>query len=399
MDVTSIDVLAPVKRFEVRRRLLIVLEVEGRVAAGQRILSEAALQPILDELFKEGTQFRKQLDGFAKARDRATNGVPTASNADLARIIDAQDNDRYKEPPAARTVLQWFRRWRVSGRNVLVLAGDYSRVGAKKINLHPKVQQHVDNALSVNEFAETLAIRYENAKLAILADNSLIEEENKRRLEVGAELLPLLEVPTQYLFRREAKKLGAFRKMICSKGLPAATRAFTALGAGLDVRAIGERVEMDCWECNLKVILEHAELFDLLSPAGQRAAERLKVWLVFAIDCASRVVLGIAFSLSSNVDAVLNARAQIGMDKTGIALSAGCRTPWNHRTGVQLLVADNGKEFTSTSVVTAEAALGEAAKAATPAAMPQMKGPASVSLRVAPHAFRARQDGRNSASG
>ncbi len=223
MDVTSIDVLAPVKRFEVRRRLLIVLEVEGRVAAGQRILSEAALQPILDELFKEGTQFRKQLDGFAKARDRATNGVPTASNADLARIIDAQDNDRYKEPPAARTVLQWFRRWRVSGRNVLVLAGDYSRVGAKKINLHPKVQQHVDNALSVNEFAETLAIRYENAKLAILADNSLIEEENKRRLEVGAELLPLLEAPTQYLFRREAKKLGAFRKMICSKGLPAAT--------------------------------------------------------------------------------------------------------------------------------------------------------------------------------
>jgi len=214
----------------------------------------------------------------------------------------------------------------------------------------------------------------ETAKLAILAGNRLIEEQNKQRLEIGEELIPLLTVPTQYLFRREAKKLGAFRKMICLKGLPAANRAFTALGAGLDTRALGERVEMGCWECNLKVILEYAELFDLLSPAARREAERLKVWLVFAIDCASRVVLGIAFSLSSNVDAVLNARAQIGMDKTGIAQSVGCRSPWNHRTGVQLLVADNGNEFTPVVVVTAEGALGESAKAATPAAMPQMKG-------------------------
>ncbi len=130
-----------------------------------------------------------------------------------------------------------------------------------------------------------------------------------------------------------------------------AVRRFTSLGSGLDIRGIGERVEMDGWECNLKVILEHAGLFDALSPKARGEAARIKVWAVYAIDCASRVILGVAFSIRSHADAVLNARSQIGIDKTHIARAAGCQSSWHQLTGVQCLVADNGKEFTAATVL------------------------------------------------
>lgn len=373
VDVTSVDVLHPTKRASVLRKLLVVGEIERRVAAGEKVQTEAVLQPILDAMFEEKSVYRKEIDALAKSRLLpGAASLARASNADLAR--QGEEVDKFLLAPSARAALEWHRRFRASGRNVLVLAGNYECVGAKRMTLHPDVQRHIDCALQVREFSGPQKARYDGMVVAIREENKQIEKENEARRQAGEDLKPLIATPSFYIFKREARKLSAFQNAICSHGVTSAVRRFTALGSGLDIRGIGERVEMDGWECNLKVILEHAGLYDALSAKARGEAARLKVWLVYAIDCASRIVLGLAFSIRSNADAVLNARSQIGIDKTHIARAAGCQSSWHHLTGVQCLVADNGKELTAATVLAAEAALAEGAKVSTPAAMPQMKG-------------------------
>lgn len=373
VDVTSVDVLHPSKRACVLRKLLVVGEIEKRVAADEKILTETALQPILNAMFEENSVYRKEIDALAKSRLLpGSASLARVSNADLAR--QGEDVDKFVMAPSARAALEWHRKFRASGRNVLVLAGNYECVGAKRMVLHPDTQRHVDRALQVREFSGPLMVRYDAMVVGINVENKQIEKENEARQKAGEDLKPLIATPSRYVFKREARKLSAFQNAICSHGVTNAVRRFTSLGSGLDIRGIGERVEMDGWECNLKVILEHAGLFDALSPKARGEAARIKVWAVYAIDCASRVILGVAFSIRSHADAVLNARSQIGIDKTHIARAAGCQSSWQQLTGVQCLVADNGKEFTASTVLAAEAALAEGAKVSTPAAMPQMKG-------------------------
>lgn len=387
VDVTSVDVLHPTKRANVLRKLLVVREIERRVAGNEVILNEAALTPVLKSMFNEHSSHRKELNALAKSRlMRGAKALASASTADLARHGD--DDDTFFRPPSARAALEWHRKFRASGRNVLVLAGNYASVGAKCKVVDPRVQKHLDVALEVREFSGTRRSRYSGMVQSINKENKEVEALNKDRLAAGQDPLALLEVPTFHVFKREARKLTAFENAICSYGVTNAVRKFTSLGSGLDIRGIGERVEMDGWQCNLKTILEIADLFDALSPKARGEADRLNIWLIEAIDCASRVVLGMASSIRSNADAVLNARAQVGIDKTAIARSVGCKSSWHHLTGVQSLVADNGKEFTAVTVLAAEKALAEGAKVSTPAAMPQMKGTCESLFKRAAMKFR-----------
>ncbi|MBY0363382.1 MAG: Mu transposase C-terminal domain-containing protein, partial [Phreatobacter sp.] len=388
VDVTSVDVLHPTKRANVLRKLLVVREIERRVAEREVILNEAALTPVLKSMFDEDGVHRKELNALAKSRLLpGAKVLASASTADLARQ-GADDDDKFFLSPSARAALEWHRKFRASGRNVLVLAGNYAAVGAKCKAVDPRVQKHIDAALKVSEFSGTRRNRYDGMSQSINKENQEIEALNKERLAAGQEPLALLEVPTFHVFKREARKLTAFENAICSYGVTNAVRKFTALGSGLDIRGIGERVEMDGWHGNLKTILELADLFDVLSLKARGEADRLNIWLIDAIDCGSRVVLGRAFSVRSNADAVLNARAQIGIDKTAIARSVGCKSSWHHLTGVQSLVADNGKEFTAVTVLAAEKALAEGAKVSTPAAMPQMKGTCESLFKRAAMKFR-----------
>ncbi len=203
------DVLHPTKRAGVLRKLLVVGEIQRRVAAGEKILTEAALQPILDAMFEEAaSSARNSRLSQSRAFCRGSAALARTSNADLAR--QGETTDKFLMAPSARAALEWHRKFRASGRNVLVLAGNYECVGAKRMVLHPDTQRHVDRALQVREFSGR-SCRYDAMVVGINVENKQIEKENEARQKAGEDLKPLIATPSRYVFKREARKLSAFQ--------------------------------------------------------------------------------------------------------------------------------------------------------------------------------------------
>jgi len=376
-DAISVDVLSAKRRALALRRLSIVSHIEQQVKDGAIVLREEAVKPVLDKLFKVET-FRAELREIANAVPKqGAKKSATGSTAEIARKRPSKPDfhERFMTPPCPRAVLGWYRQFIHSGRKAIALAGDYSTVGKKAQSLSPTVIKLIEDVSRVHQFDATIISAYHRLEAKIYEHNLRQEKESAARQLSGASALPLETVPSLKIFKKAIKLAGGpFAEDVRKRGMVAAERRNRALGTGLIVNTIGERVEMDMWECNLKIILEYAPLFDLLSPAKQKALERVKVWLAIAFDCASKNVLGVAFSMTSKADAVLRARAMIGCDKTDIACSAGAGCAWTQRTGVYQLISDNGKEFQSVAVIHAEEMLRESTKGATPAARPEFKG-------------------------
>lgn len=376
-EAISVDVLPTKGRALALRRLSIADHIDKLVQDGKTILREETVQPILAELFKNQT-FRDEMREIAAAVPKKdAKRRASAGTADIARSGKSKPDfhERFMTPPCPRSALAWYRQFIRAGRKAIVLAGDYSTVGKKPQSLSPTMIGLIEKVSVVHEFDGTIISAYGRLGAVVRAHNGQLEEENTARQLRGASALPLEEVPSLKIFKKAIKLAGGpFAEEVRRRGMIAAERRNRPLGTGLVVKTIGERVEMDMWECNLKIIFGYAPLFDLLSPAKQKALERVKVWLAIAFDCASKNVLGVAFSMTSKADAVLRARAMIGVDKTDIARSAGAQCAWTQCTGVYQLISDNGKEFQSVAVIHAEEMLRESTKGATPAARPEFKG-------------------------
>lgn len=376
-EAISVDVLSPKGRAAALRRLAIAGHIDQRVKKGDIILREETLQPVLDELFKDRIFRTEMRDLAAGVPKEDAEQKATASTAEIGRGPKSKPDfhERFMSPPCARSALAWYRQFVRAGRKAIVLAGDYSTVGKKAQSLSPTVIGLIEKVSQVYEFEGTIVGAHKRLKAEVYKHNQWLKQENASRQLRGASALPPEKAPSIKIFRKAIKLAGGpFAEEVRKRGIVAAERRNRPLGTGLIVNTIGERVEMDTWECNLKIILEYAPLFDLLSPAKQKALERVKVWLAIAFDCASKNVLGVAFSMTSKADAVLRARAMIGVDKTDIARSAGAQCAWTQCTGVYQLISDNGKEFQSVAVIHAEEMLRESTKGATPAARPEFKG-------------------------
>ncbi|WP_439604474.1 Mu transposase C-terminal domain-containing protein, partial [Shinella sp.] len=376
-EAISVDVLSTKGRALALRRLAIAGHIDQRVQKGEAILREETLQPILDDLFKDETFRAEMRDIAAAVPTRRAKKSASGGTAEIGRkpSLKPDFHERFMTPPCPRAALGWYRQFIHAGRKAIVLAGDYSTVGRKPRCLSPTVIDLIDEVSRVHQFDGTIISAYHRLEAKVYAHNLRQGQENAARHLSGDSALPLEAAPSLKIFKKAIKLArGPFAEEVRKRGLVAAERRNRPLGTGLIVNTIGERVEMDMWQCNLKIILGYAPLFDLLSPAKQKALQRLKVWLAIAFDCASKNVLGIAFSMTSKADAVLRARAMIGVDKTAVARSAGARCAWTQRTGVYQLISDNGKEFQSVAVHHAEEVLREATKGATPAARPEFKG-------------------------
>lgn len=376
-EAISVDLLSTKGRASALRRLSIASHIDQLVKDGSIVLREEAVKPVLDKLFMNET-FRSEMRGIANAVPKqGAKESATGSTAEIARKRPAKPDfhERFMTPPCPRAALGWYRHFVRSGRKAHVLAGDYSNVGKKSQSLSPTVIKLIEDVSRVHQFDATVISAYHRLEAKIYEHNLKQEKESAARQLSGASALPLEAVPSLKIFKKAIKLAGGpFADEVRRRGMVAAERRNRPLGTGLIVNTIGERVEMDTWQCNLKIILEYAPLFDFLSPAKRKALERVKVWLAVAIDCASKNVLGVAFSMTSKADAVLRARAMIGVDKTDIARSAGAGCAWTQRTGVYQLISDNGKEFQSVVVIHAEEMLRESTKGATPAARPEFKG-------------------------
>ena len=90
-----------------------------------------------------------------------------------------------------------------------------------------------------------------------------------------------------------------------------------------------------------------SNVWDLLTDAEKEKIERVRRWVVVAIDVATRAIVGLTITKAPNTEAALEVLEMITYDKTALALKAGAEHPWPFYGAFQSVAVDNGSAFIS----------------------------------------------------
>jgi hypothetical protein len=118
-------------------------------------------------------------------------------------------------------------------------------------------------------------------------------EENQRRKE---QKLSRFRTPSREAVRLYIRKLDKFSVTVARYGRNEAMKRMKPVGQGLEVSRPLERVEMDEWQIDLITLMAESGLMALFTPEEIEALGlkdgKGRWWLVVAIDCRTRVILG-----------------------------------------------------------------------------------------------------------
>lgn len=209
--------------------------------------TESSTQSLLPELEKHvNKQAYAEQSGWAKKR--------------------AGKKKEYREPPCARTLLEWVRRFEKAGSSPLALVPKTFRSGNWKDRFTLEELRFLGQCIGDYLTRSRLSKRR-------VADNAKakFEAENARRAELG---LPQFKVPSKRKVEREIAKLDPYSTYAQRHGVDAANRKFMLYETGLDVSYPMERIEIDEWKVDLITILAERGALDNLSPKQLAALPR-----------------------------------------------------------------------------------------------------------------------------
>ncbi|MEP1611249.1 MAG: Mu transposase C-terminal domain-containing protein [Roseobacter sp.] len=243
----------------------------------------------------------------------------------------------YREPPCARTLLEWVRRYERAGCSPLALVPKTFRSGNWKDRFTLEELRFLGGCIGDYLTRSRLSKRR-------VADNAKVkfEAENVQRVELG---LPLLKVPSKRKVEREIAKLDPYSTYAQRHGVDAANRKFMLYETGLDASYPMERIEIDEWKVDLITILAERGALDNLSPEQLAALPRGRRWLYLAIDAATGCVLGMRLCETPNADDAIALLADVTRDKSSLAAAAGCRSEWGQYGGLKTVATDLGAAF------------------------------------------------------
>jgi len=193
-----------------------------------------------------------------------------------------------------------------------------------------------------------LTLERKTQKATIFDVQRAFKKENDKRNEAGS---LVLRTPGRDAIRRAIKKLDPFRVMVARHGREYAIKQLRPVNKGLEVSRPGERVEMDEWCIDLQSkiyspILKKffgAELLELIGLTGEIA----RWWVVLAIDCRTKVILGMKLTRNPTASAAQECLRMIVSDKGAWADETGALSPWSMAVKPEALVTDNGPAFQS----------------------------------------------------
>ncbi len=121
--------------------------------------------------------------------------------------------------------------------------------------------------------------------------------------------------------------------LIARWGRNYAIKKLRPVAEGLDISRPGERVEMDEWHIDLMSILYSAQLHMVLGKefmaALMKSGEKARWWLVVAIDCRTKVILGMKLTRKLNTSAARDCLRMVVSDKGQWADAVGALSPWD----------------------------------------------------------------------
>jgi putative transposase len=200
----------------------------------------------------------------------------------------------------------------------------------------------------------TIAITVQDVKDAFAV-------ENEARAAKG---LSPLRTPSREAVRLTIKKLDRFETLVARYGAKHAISKMRPVGRGLEVSRPLERVEIDEWKIDLMTILAQSGLLALFEHEELEALgltdEKGRWWLVAAIDCRTRVILGMKLTKDPKTSSAVECLRMVVSDKGQFSDAVGALTPWGQFGNPETIVTDNASHFKSTRFTDTCTALGSA---------------------------------------
>ena len=222
------------------------------------------------------------------------------------------------------------------------LADDLAKSGNRTSALRPEEQALLMDIIN----GSYLTPERKSIRATVSDVHRGFKKENKRRKKEG---LSQLRVPGRDAVRRTIKKLDRLTVLIARFGREEAMKKLRPVGKGLEVSRPGERVEMDEWCIDLLSIIRSAKLEAVFGEEHLKAlgldGEKARWWLVAAIDCRTKICLGMKLTRNPSGSATRECLRMVVSDKGQWSDSVRACCAWSHAVVPEVLAADNGPGF------------------------------------------------------
>ncbi len=162
---------------------------------------------------------------------------------------------------------------------------------------------------------------------AMTDDNAVREAKNA---ELGTAALPLLRVPDIDTFSARIRKLPRSYVDLGRYGTDYATAKYRSIMSGIDLLRPLEQIQLDeCW-IDLQTLLIQAEEWEKLTLKEKKRVARVRLYVTAAKDVATKCIVGMRIHHTSpNTASAVSTLEMVTRDKTELAKSIGCETPWD----------------------------------------------------------------------
>lgn len=240
--------------------------------------------------------------------------------------------------PGPKRFLEWVKDYESKG--VSGLKYGYDRCGNRNDRFTEEelsiLNDHVDQYLTPEQ--KSISMIWDDMVLAFKTAN----------LERTRKGLHLIRCPSKEKLRTEIEKLPAFDVMAARTTVETAQRSFHPNTGGVPdlVRPL-QRVEADDWTVDLHTLTLQTGLWEYISPELQENAIKTRVTFSASMCCTTRVIPASTISFGPKTSNTKQLLRMTMSDKSELARTVGCITPWEYRGRPHEWVVDEGAALTN----------------------------------------------------
>jgi len=309
------------------KKELVTLLSQGKVVLGTNELDDNEPQNSVADLSTLSEDKQQLIEQRLKYIERARlmlGDKPTVLKLDI--IIEDISSGTNSKAPSVSTVYRWWNKWEASYRDPLSLLN--RKTGS--------VKHRTINQIVLKEFFEVVNEVYMTQQRVSKLTVSNALSRRLRKLKYQGYSEDEIKMPSRAQFYRLFKKLDPFDVMCAREGKLKAEKHFRISGAGVVVKRILERVEVDHTPLDVVVVDELT-----LEPIGRPT-------LTVYLDYYSKMMLGleIGFEPPSEISVMKGLKNTI-LTKDYAQVYPSVKETWDTYGVPHALICDNGLEFHS----------------------------------------------------
>lgn len=262
------------------------------------------------------------------------------SALDVTRRILAGETVEGQRVPTVGHFNKMYRKFKDSGNNVQVLVSRDE--GPKK-----KTLVDAESLVLWEQYAEAYATPQKLSQRDVWEDlvGEIAQRNRQRRSDQHT-----LTAPSFKVMRRMIKELGGYHVCCGRHGKSKADKKFGLTNGGFGFFRPGERVDIDEKEIDLMILLEYAHIWETLTDEEKEAVRRIRVWVVVAIDLATRYILAMKFCTAPNARTTIDVIRMMMDDKRDMSQYVGAISPWIGHCRPEMVYTDGGSGLVNDEV-------------------------------------------------